>query len=89
MSNVRMTLREELTEWTEPDVAAERLGRCIGLWDVERLQTSLKHVFWSDNPLGTALFRMLDAMVDARVLERDDADRVRWSTAYRGSWQDK
>jgi hypothetical protein len=48
-----------------------------------------KHVFWSDHPIGNALYRMLDELVGVGVLEkRDEPDtQYRWNPTFQGSWE--
>jgi len=64
------------------DGAEYELGRAVGLFaDVAFPQA--KHVFWSNNELGSALWEMLHCLVRAGVLEHRDDDmhdhQFRWS----------
>lgn len=88
MSRSDRTLRDDLQEWTDRDIAAYSLGLHLGLWGAEvPFQTDLKHVFWTSNPVGNALFQMLAAMIKAGILEQDDEEeRVRWRVEFRGTW---
>lgn len=84
-----MTLREALKDWTDWDVAEYRLAICLGLMSPQvDFASQAKHVFWSNNPVGTALSACLTQLVHTGVLEFDEEEqRVRWSPAFRGSWE--
>ncbi|WP_262282227.1 hypothetical protein [Micromonospora sp. MA102] len=77
-----MALGDDLAEWTDVDCAQYELGRSLGLFS-GRSFMQVKWVFWSNNPLGQALWDMLQALVKAGVLEyRDEPDhQFRWRTA--------
>jgi hypothetical protein len=73
--------REVLREWTDSDVAMFALGRALGFFPVEGGFDAFqeeKHVFWSNNDLGNALGKMLDALVDEGLMERRDNPEFRW-----------
>lgn len=84
------TLKESLSDWTDWDCAAHRLGICLGLMSSAPAFGAAKHVFWSNHPIGELLFSMLDRLVEQGVLEkRDEPDiQCRWCPAFRGSWED-
>ena len=77
-----MALADDLAQWTDGDGAQYELGRSLGLFS-DRSFMQVKWVFWSNNPLGQALWDMLHALVKAGVLEyRDEPDhQFRWRTA--------
>ncbi|MFJ7065953.1 hypothetical protein [Streptomyces sp. NPDC101115] len=75
-----MDLSKELAGWTDSDGAAYCVGRALGIFAEHEGFTSLKWVFWSDNPVGRALHETLLQLVAAGVLEQDeDEDRFRWA----------
>jgi hypothetical protein len=81
-------LRACLTEWTDFDCAARALGISIGLFTPEQdLPLTLKHVFWSRNPVGEALNAMLMELVHAGVLLYDDDLRFKWNPDFKGTWE--
>ncbi len=85
---MKISLKNQLTEWTDWDVAAYQLGISLGLMpDVPAFGAS-KHVFWSDHPIGKMLHSMLGTLVANSVLEkRDEPDiQYRWSPSFIGSW---
>ncbi|MGW5582066.1 hypothetical protein [Micromonospora chokoriensis] len=77
-----MGLADALNEWTDADGAQYELGSAMGLF-ADRTFLQVKWVFWSNDPLGQALWDMLHALVRAGVLEhRDEPDhQFRWKTA--------
>lgn len=76
----RVGLRETLQDWTDWDVAAFRLGRAVGLYEVEEMWSRAKGTMWTDNALGSALHDALLAFVEGGVLEsRSEPDeQFRW-----------
>jgi hypothetical protein len=47
-----------------------------------------KHVFWSNNEVGNALYQMLDHLVKIGALEYDEEQQLyRWNPSFRGSWE--
>jgi hypothetical protein len=84
------TLREELSEWTDWDVAAFALAQSLGLMLPEvRFHLEAKHVFRTDYPVGNALHQILLELVAVGVLENRDEpdDQFRWNHAFVGSWE--
>src|SRR5690348_879086 len=83
------TLRESLGDWIDIDGAGCALGVCLGLIPAREGWGRHKHVFWSNNPIGNMLYKMLDDLVAEGVLEkREEPDsQYRWYKAFRGSWE--
>ncbi len=83
------TLKESIGEWTDWDVAAYRLGICLGLMPEARAFGAAKHVFWSNHPVGELLHSMLDRLTAQGTLEkRAEPDiQYRWNPVFRGSWE--
>lgn len=82
-------LRERLADWVDADGAAYELGVVIGVIPKEFGGTpgtdpwhGTKGIFWSANLLGDTLYRMLNQLSDAGVLENDDNQRYRWNESY-------
>lgn len=72
-------LNHSLSEWTDCDYAAYALGRAIGLWDKSTVFESYKWVFWTDNPVGAGLHKVLLQLTEAGVLNCDSDLRFRWA----------
>ncbi len=84
------TLRQSLQDWTDTDCAEHALSLAIGLMsDPSAVRSQAKHVYWSANPVGSALHGALDLFVAAGFLERrDEPDfQYRWRKDFRGSWE--
>lgn len=81
-----MGLAEDLTEWTDCDVAQFVLGRALGLFPSDADFAAVKHLFWTVNPVGAALHEVLHSLVGAGVLAyRDEPDQqFRWRSAGGG-----
>lgn len=82
-------LKVRLAKWRDWDGAAYELGVVLGLWmDYgapigEDPWHGLKHIFWTDNPLGNALYNSLIELVNAGVLEtQEDKLSFRWNPNY-------
>lgn len=82
------TLKEKLKDWTDTDVAAFHLAVCMGLMPDthETFSCHAKHVFWSNDDVGNALYTLLFLFVDAGILEEND-DGFRWNPKFKGSWE--
>jgi hypothetical protein len=89
-SRVEPTLKERMTGWTDLEEAAFLLARSLGVMgpEVARMGDA-KSVFWSKNKVGDALYRVLKELVDigALVENENDSSLVKWSPAFRGSWE--
>jgi len=81
-------LKDLLVDWTDIDVAAYQLALCLGLMSANINLGKAKHVFWSNNPIGNMLYRILEELVQEKILEkRDEPDyQYRWNANFIGSW---
>lgn len=72
--------REQMADWTDVDAAQHLLAQCLGIFPFDASMIEKKSIYWSDNLLGDALYRMLEALVSAGVIEkRDEPDlQYRW-----------
>ena len=71
-------------------MAQHLLSQSLGLMNPEvRFAVEAKHVYWSNNPVGNALYEILMKLVEIEVLEyRDEPSvQVRWNSSYRGTWE--
>jgi hypothetical protein len=79
------TLRERLADWTDWDIAGFQLARSLSLIAEDaNFQTDTKHIFWSNNPTGDMLHRMLQQLVVIGALEKRDEpdDQYRWNPNF-------
>lgn len=85
-------LKAALADWTDVDGAEFELACSLGLIKNEpfMFQTHAKHVFCSNNPLGTALHEFLEKLVVLGILEycEEPDQRYRWNPNYKGSWEE-
>lgn len=74
-----MSLADDLAEWTDWDLAADALGRRLGVLKGS-YATQTKGIHWTNNPLGAGLHDALLALVRAGVLERreDPDEQFKW-----------
>jgi hypothetical protein len=73
-------LRHSLGDWTDFDAAGYRLGEILGVIPPERSFGSVKGSFWIDGfPLGIMLDEILESMVKAGFLEKNDDLQHRWN----------
>ncbi len=82
--------KQRLSVWTDIDWAAYELAASLGLMEESSAFDfrNAKHVFWTRNPIGDLLFRMLDDLVEVGVLEKsEDGDQYRWNSAFKGTWE--
>lgn len=81
------TLRSNLAEWTDADVASYFVAVALGIapdpgskWDS---WGGKKWIFWSADPLGEALYQILEMLTERGVLEKDDKEtRFRWNPSF-------
>ncbi|HKE55113.1 MAG TPA: hypothetical protein VKB46_00370 [Pyrinomonadaceae bacterium] len=80
------SFKDSASDWTDSDVAAFFLARSIGLMKEVDFPAKVKHVFWTNNPVGNALHQMLMELVAAGVLEyREEPDyQFRWNPKFVG-----
>ena len=71
-------------EWYDPDSAACALVLHLGIYrSAGTTFGPAKWVFWSNNPVGNAIYTLLDSLADAGVLEWDrDNDKIRLPIGY-------
>ena len=76
-----MSLREDLSKWSDWDGAKAALAEHLGLIDTAEDFGGRKEIFWSNNPVGNALMDCLNRLTDAEVLDRRDEPDIqfRWS----------
>ena len=85
-------LKQALNHWQDIDCAQYHLAISLGLIESDvPFATQVKHVFWTDNPIGNMLGEILDTLTKAYVLQqRDEPDyQYRWNPDFRGSWEDR
>jgi hypothetical protein len=86
------TLKDALRDWSDSHYAQMEIAKCLGLMDANTsYQTRAKHVFWTNNPIGTMLNDFLQRLVHLEIVERRDSenfdDEYRWNQAFKGSWE--
>jgi hypothetical protein len=79
------SLRERLTDWTDWDHAAFALGCSLGLFSTNATTFDVKHVFWTDNEIGSGLHDLLLVLARLGFLEsREEPDeQFRWNSESR------
>lgn len=83
------TLKDELADWADFDVAGLYVGRCLGVFgpDITSI-AQIKHVFWSAHPVGEMIVGFLRQLVEAGVLEYNEENLgFRWNQSFRESWR--
>lgn len=83
-------LRDLLSDWSDFDVAQHALGICLGFMpdDSEFLTLRGKWIFWSANPMGATLGRLLHDLVTVGVLEENEDGQFRYNASFRPPWED-
>ena len=85
-----MNLKGKLTEWVDWDLAAYYLAQSLGMMDeTVSFATDAKHVFWTDNPIGNMLHKILNELASSQILERRDEPDIqyRWNPTFKSSWE--
>lgn len=76
-----MTLTAFLTDWTDIDVAAHELARCLGALPHRSAMADAKWVYWSNNPLGIELVALLDRLTVLGLLEKREEPDYQYRSA--------
>ena len=78
------TRRAALADWTDFDVSAHMLAKCLGIMPSGLEMNEAKWVYWSDNPLGNMLYGTLERLLELGALEkREEPDlQYRWCSGY-------
>jgi hypothetical protein len=81
---VRDDLPRLLHDWQDFDAVMHDMARALGLLSaMPPGYLPPKHVYWSANPIGDFLSRVIANLVELGVLEHDEeSDRFRWSPNY-------
>jgi hypothetical protein len=82
------SLREALADWKDRDVAAFWLATILGIFESNvTFAKDAKHVFWSDNRLGSSLEQVLKILTSLGALEEDEErERLRWNPKF--NWRE-
>lgn len=78
-------LKQQLVEWQDFDGAMFGLGVALGIWPDDWVAHGLgnKWIFWSDNPLGNALYGCLEKLVEVGILlEDDEGCKFKWNPDF-------
>ena len=77
------SLREALKEWQDPDVAAYRVARCLGLIGPDVSFAASKPTVFTANPVSDLLYQTLQHLVRIGALEQTgDEPRYRWNQSF-------
>lgn len=79
-----MSLALDLIDWTDWDMAGFSLGKALGIFEADAWLSS-KHIFWTNNALGSGLRDALDALVTAGITERREEPDVQYRWVTRNS----
>lgn len=74
--------KHAMKDWDDFDIAAFSLGRSIGLFEFGETMTHIKHIFWSNNPIGNVLNKMLEEMVKTGFLLKNDRFQYKWNPQF-------
>ena len=88
------SLKEALADWEDPDVTAYYLGCCLGLMGPEDGSfdgfRKAKATVFMDNPVGNALYAMLDRLVSLGALLYNEPEmQYKWNPSFHGEWENE
>jgi hypothetical protein len=80
------TLRKGLADWADGDVAPYYVAIALGIapdpGDEWGNWGGRKGIFWSNNPLGNTLFKIVEQLVAVGVLEQNEQGLYRWNSKF-------
>lgn len=80
------SFRELLKNWEDFDVVEFYLGCTLGIFEYDEKFENFrknKHIFWTNNPLGDMLAKMLEDMAAEGILEFDREElKLKWNEKY-------
>lgn len=77
------SLKKDFSNWIDIDFAQYILAKHLGIIDPDSTFIKTKHLYWSDNEIGSKLIRILDFLVEQKLLiKRDEPD-------FQYQWKDK
>ncbi len=78
-------------DYEDFDVVSWQIAVDLGIIDPEQynLAVDCKHVFWSNHPVGGAIYQFIENLVQQGLLEEnpEEPSQFRWNRNYRGSWE--
>ncbi len=76
------SLKSELEQWHDGDVAMYKLACVLGLIECDTNRDTFrehKHLFWTDTPVGEMLYKTFGNLCEVGLLESDtDKEKYRW-----------
>jgi len=80
-----LDIRKLFEDWVEPDVAHYYMAALLGIMVLDESQDGwirVKGVFNTNNPVGNALYALLECGVAGGLLEKNDDIQYRWNRTF-------
>lgn len=79
------SLTTTLRDWIDVDQAQHAVAVSLGIVPKSVFP---KAIYWSNNPIGNALYEILQSLTTAGILERRDEPDIqfRWNPNFIGDW---
>ena len=91
MKNIDITITELFDDWTEPDLGEYYVACLLGVMeydaDLDKMFSKAKGVFRTKNKVGDALFHILEELVEAGFLLKNEECQYRCNKSFKGFWE--
>ena len=80
------SLKVSLADWTDIDIAEHAITVSLGIVPANIFP---KATYWSNNPVGNALYEVLELLTKAEIIQRREEPDIqfRWNPSFQGDWE--
>ena len=68
---------------TDIDVAQFKIGAILGFWSADDEFNSYKGLFWTDNPIGNSLYKIIENLIDIGALKWESYHVVQYNPEFK------
>ena len=73
-----MTFAASLSDWVDADSAEHLLAKALGIMPKTSVMLEAKPVYWSNHPLGSELYALLERLTELGFLEKRDEPELQY-----------
>lgn len=68
---------------TDIDIAQFKIGAILGFWSADDDFNKYKGLFWTDNPIGNSLYKIIENLIDIGALKWEDYPVVVYNPEFK------